>query len=503
MHDLDATRAQPGRQHRRHPVARARRSGAARPDRGRPRSRRRRRPAGPAPCRCCWWPSPGGCAARGSAAPAAAPGCRRRRRDSRRAGRAAAGRGLRAPPGSPACGPPKPIGTPKRWVEPTTTSAPSSPGGVSSVSASRSAATATRPPRACASSISGRRVAHHARTRPGTTAAARTARRRAGRPARSATTSSMPSGSARVRSTVEGLRQRVGVDDEPGVARLPGPAQQRHRLGRGRRLVEQRGVGDGQAGEVGDHRLEVQQRLQPALADLGLVGRVGGVPGRVLEHVAPDHRRGDRAAGSPARSSGRSTVLRPASARSSASASVSVAAAAGPRRPRRPGRGSPRAAPASASSSSEVTPTAASMVASSSGRGPMCRSTNGTPCSRSCSDGRGASECSERLTVGLSGRGSLGWSDQSWSEPHAGRNRPPPLSSPGDRAPERFTGPDLRRHWPGFPRRRTSAPLPSSLSRGVSPARSWGLRDSGEELLLRRPARVRTLPRGVVDRSPS
>ncbi len=34
---------------------------------------------------------------------------------------------------NPAWGPPKPSGTPKRWAEPTTTSAPHSPGGVSSV----------------------------------------------------------------------------------------------------------------------------------------------------------------------------------------------------------------------------------------------------------------------------------------------------------------------------------------------------------------------------------
>src|SRR5690242_14970375 len=51
-----------------------------------------------------------------------------------------------------------------------------------------------------------------------------------------------------------------------------------------------------------------------------------------------------------------------------------------------------------------------------------------------------------------------------------------------------------------------AAPAPPSLSRGVFPARSWGLRGSGEELLLRRPDRlvaaVRTLPRGVVDRPP-
>ncbi len=45
-----------------------------------------------------------------------------------------------------ACGPPKPIGTPKRWLEPSATSAPHVPGASMSVSASRSVATATYPP---------------------------------------------------------------------------------------------------------------------------------------------------------------------------------------------------------------------------------------------------------------------------------------------------------------------------------------------------------------------
>jgi hypothetical protein len=64
--------------------------------------------------------------------------------------------------------------------------------------------------------------------------------------------------------------------------------RQHHAFGRGGGLVEHRGVGDGHAGEVADHRLEVHQRLEPALADLGLVRRVRGVPGRVLEDVALD-----------------------------------------------------------------------------------------------------------------------------------------------------------------------------------------------------------------------
>ena len=49
----------------------------------------------------------------------------------------------------------------------------------------------------------------------------------------------------------------------------------------------------GQAGQVGHDGLEVEQRLEAALRDLRLVRRVGGVPGGVLEHVAPDHRRRD------------------------------------------------------------------------------------------------------------------------------------------------------------------------------------------------------------------
>jgi hypothetical protein len=87
------------------------------------------------------------------------------------------------------------------------------------------------------------------------------------------------------------LRVAVGGDDQrvgPGLHAAP---RQRHRLGRRRGLVEHRRAGHRQAGEVGHHGLEVDQRLQPALADLGLVGRVRRVPGRVLEDVAQDDAR--------------------------------------------------------------------------------------------------------------------------------------------------------------------------------------------------------------------
>lgn len=85
------------------------------------------------------------------------------------------------------------------------------------------------------------------------------------------------------------LRMAVGIhqEDRRIVARCHHVGE-RHRLGGRRGLVEQRGVGDGEPGEVGDHRLEVEQRLEPALRNLRLVGRVGRVPARVLQDVPLD-----------------------------------------------------------------------------------------------------------------------------------------------------------------------------------------------------------------------
>ena len=72
-----------------------------------------------------------------------------------------------------------------------------------------------------------------------------------------------------------------------GVALLE-PVAHHHRLGGGGALVEHRGVGDLEAGQIGDERLEIQQRLEPALGDLGLIRRVGGVPRGIFEDVALD-----------------------------------------------------------------------------------------------------------------------------------------------------------------------------------------------------------------------
>ncbi len=93
---------------------------------------------------------------------------------------------------------------------------------------------------------------------------------------------------------LDGLRQGVGVDDERAGGLPVAAADQGHRLRRSGPLVQQGRVRRGQAGQVADHRLEVEQRLETSLGDLGLVRRVGGVPAGVLEHVAPDDRRRER-----------------------------------------------------------------------------------------------------------------------------------------------------------------------------------------------------------------
>ena len=86
----------------------------------------------------------------------------------------------------------------------------------------------------------------------------------------------------------------LGIDKERFCLRLRGALGKCHRFrGRGG-LIEQRGVGDVKPGEIADHGLEIEQGFQPALTDFRLVGRVGRIPGRILQDVALDHRRQNR-----------------------------------------------------------------------------------------------------------------------------------------------------------------------------------------------------------------
>ena len=90
------------------------------------------------------------------------------------------------------------------------------------------------------------------------------------------------------------LRVAAAVDQ---VGELPlvlrGCLGQMHRLGRRRALIEEGGVRDLEPGQVGHHRLEVEQCFEPALRDLGLIRRVRRVPPGVLQHVPLDDGRRD------------------------------------------------------------------------------------------------------------------------------------------------------------------------------------------------------------------
>ena len=81
----------------------------------------------------------------------------------------------------------------------------------------------------------------------------------------------------------------VLVDQKHLAGAFDGATGQCHGLGRCCRLVEHGGVSNGHARQITHQGLEIHQGFHAALADLGLVGRVGRVPGRVLQNVAQDH----------------------------------------------------------------------------------------------------------------------------------------------------------------------------------------------------------------------
>ena len=86
----------------------------------------------------------------------------------------------------------------------------------------------------------------------------------------------------------DGLGVAVAVDEEPARLRFRRPLGHRHRFRRRRRLVQQAGIGHIKAGQVADHGLVIQQRLKPALRNLGLIRGIGGVPRRILKDIPLD-----------------------------------------------------------------------------------------------------------------------------------------------------------------------------------------------------------------------
>ena len=118
----------------------------------------------------------------------------------------------------PACGPPKPMGTPKRCIEPTAMSAPMSAGLVTSTIESGSATTTARPPAACTRSMTGAR----SRTSPVVAGCASSApKRSAGMSSMSPTSTSMPIGTARARTTSIVCGWQAASTKNTGLSALP------------------------------------------------------------------------------------------------------------------------------------------------------------------------------------------------------------------------------------------------------------------------------------------
>src|SRR5579862_1090577 len=67
-----------------------------------------------------------------------------------------------------------------------------------------------------------------------------------------------------------------------------------HSFGGGGGFIEQRRIGDFHAGEIDDHCLKIEERLEAALSDFRLIGSVLRVPSRILENISANDTGGNR-----------------------------------------------------------------------------------------------------------------------------------------------------------------------------------------------------------------
>ena len=347
---------------------------AGRRGRGTRRTSRPSRPAAPGRCRCWRWPSRGGCAARGSAAPAGRRGGRRRRPTRRPGDRAATACSASRVARKPACGPAEA----ERHAE-ALRRADDDVGAQLARRRRAGCRPAGRWPRRPAPPASWTRVDDRAQVADHA--------RRAGVLEQHAEGVAGDEVGGQVadddldaerlgpgRDHVDRLRVAVGVDEE---RRRPCAwSTRRHSVMASAAAVpssSSEALAMSMPGEVAHHRLEVEERLEPALADLGLVRRVGRVPGRVLEHVAQDHARRDGAVVAQPDHRGEDLVAvgqRPQPGERLGLGQGVVDARAACRRgstPGRPGRSARRATPPRGPPS---------MRSTSSGDGPMWRSAN-------------------------------------------------------------------------------------------------------------------------------
>src|SRR5947207_1494371 len=114
------------------------------------------------------------------------------------------------------------------------------------------------------------------------------ARRYARRPSASYETPTRRPGMWRFRACLDNanrLRMTIEGDEERFSIRCDRVAK-RHRFSGGRGFIQQRRVRDIKRGQVRDHLLEIEQRLQPALRYLSLVRCVCTIPTGVLKNVS-------------------------------------------------------------------------------------------------------------------------------------------------------------------------------------------------------------------------
>ena len=81
--------------------------------------------------------------------------------------------------------------------------------------------------------------------------------------------------------------------DEENISPVAYACRQRHRFGTRRRFIEQGSVGNVECGQVGHHRLKIQQRLEPSLRNFRLIRGVLRVPTGILQDTALNYRGSD------------------------------------------------------------------------------------------------------------------------------------------------------------------------------------------------------------------
>jgi len=90
----------------------------------------------------------------------------------------------------------------------------------------------------------------------------------------------------------DSLRMAI-LGNEENVSPVANTQRHSHRFGRCGGFVQHGSIRDIERREVGDQRLKIQERFEPALGNFGLIGSVLRIPAGIFQHAALDDRRRD------------------------------------------------------------------------------------------------------------------------------------------------------------------------------------------------------------------